>query len=107
MATGMFEVKIDEGAITGMVKRALQETLQVPGPLAPELLQAMDDRTGGGFGFSSNPVAFSDARLLQILTYAACPVVCIGHRDPGGEDWHQVCENKAARALAILRGHDV
>lgn len=41
-------------------------------------------------------------RLRELLTQAACPVVCVGHRQPDGPDWHAWCERKADAALAII-----
>lgn len=40
--------------------------------------------------------------LREVLVRAACPVVCVGHRQDVGEDWHEWCERKADAALAIL-----
>jgi NTP pyrophosphatase (non-canonical NTP hydrolase) len=44
-----------------------------------------------------------EAKALDVLTRMACPTPCIGHRDPSGEDWHELCEQKAHEALAVLR----
>jgi len=46
---------------------------------------------------------FDDAKLLDLFTRIACPVVCKGYSTPP-ENWHELCEAKAQQALDILRG---
>lgn len=45
-----------------------------------------------------------DQELWELLVKAGCPIVCIGVRDPDGEDWHATCEARADEALFVLRG---
>lgn len=47
---------------------------------------------------------FYDRDILRaVLIRAACPIVCVGHRqDPPAPDWHEWCEQKADAALAII-----
>lgn len=49
---------------------------------------------------------FDHAVLREVLIRCACPIVCIGRRDPGGEDWHEWCERKADAALAAIEAID-
>jgi hypothetical protein len=42
--------------------------------------------------------------MRQLLIRAACPIFCRGARDPEGEDWHALCEDRADKALALLGG---
>ncbi len=46
---------------------------------------------------------FDDAKLLDLFTRIACPIVCKGYSTPP-ENWHELCEAKAQQALDILRG---
>lgn len=91
-----------------MVDLALTVSHPVPesGALPKRILQGLDDRySKSETAFpSTEPWAYTDERALSILTFMACPVVCRGVRDPDGEDWHELCESKAKKALAVLRG---
>ena len=44
-------------------------------------------------------------KLRTLLVAAACPVVCRGYLD-GGENWHQLCIDKADAALKALEVAD-
>src|SRR5215217_54749 len=46
---------------------------------------------------------FDDAKLLDLFTRIACPIVCKGYSTPP-ENWHELCEAKAQQALDILKG---
>lgn len=54
---------------------------------------------------STRVFAFDREALRELLILAACPVVCRGHLD-GGENWHQLCIDKADTALAALEVQD-
>jgi hypothetical protein len=61
------------------------------------------------FGTYIGPV-FDKDKLFKFLVVAVCPVVCKGYRVPEttdangykSDDWHELCENKAHRAMKEL-----
>lgn len=47
--------------------------------------------------------ALDRSALREVLIVAACPIVCVGHRQqPPRPDWHEWCERKADAALLTL-----
>ena len=43
--------------------------------------------------------------LRELLVLACCPIVCKGYSTPP-ENWHQLCEAKADKAMAALDVRD-
>lgn len=62
-----------------------------------------------GFSTYIGPV-FDKDKLFQLLVTSVCPVVCKGYRVPEtidsngykSDDWHELCENTAHRAMKEL-----
>lgn len=62
-----------------------------------------------GFGTYIGPT-FDKDLLFKFLVKAVCPIVCKGYRVPEtidangyrSDDWHEICENKAHRAMKEL-----
>lgn len=73
---------------------------------AQEALRWHRSETSAGPGFWATRIFNADyAALREVLIWAACPVVCRGRLD-GDENWHQLCIDKADRALAALEVGD-
>jgi hypothetical protein len=49
----------------------------------------------------SFPFRYDPEDMLEMLIKFACPVVCKGHLVPP-ENWHDVCIDKAERALKVI-----
>lgn len=73
----------------GRVQRARHALTAPPAQSLPEL--------------ASRSAHWWDRDLLrELLIQAACPTVCVGHRQADGPDWHAWCEQKADAALSTL-----
>lgn len=52
-----------------------------------------------------NPQGVNFEVLREVLIKAVCPIVCRGQLD-GGENWHQICLDRADKAMQALKGEE-